>query len=125
MSTEAGSDVAVVGCGAMGALLRQESLDGLPAVKSWIGHAGGARRVVDEEDASGRDPSELVVEANVLVQMENLLTHPSVAERHEAGEVQLHGWVYKIASGEVFGWNEDQRSFAPLADAPPFAEADA
>lgn len=112
------------GCGAMGALLKQERLDGLPAVKSWIGHAGSARRAVDDGEGGGKDPLELVVEANVLVQMENLLTHPSVAERYEAGEVRLYGWVYKIGTGEVLGWDEGRELFLPLSESPPLGEED-
>jgi carbonic anhydrase len=35
------------------------------------------------------------VEENVLVQLENLRTHPSVAAALARDELKLHGWVYK------------------------------
>jgi carbonic anhydrase len=38
---------------------------------------------------------------NVLVQLEHLATHPSVAKGLAEGRLTLHGWIYKIASGEV------------------------
>ena len=40
--------------------------------------------------------------------MENLKTHPSVASRLAAGEVEIEGWVYDIGSGS--GWEVDPES---------------
>lgn len=105
------------GCGAMGALLEQEHLNGLPAVSSWLAHAQGARRSV-EAGASydGENLADAVIEANVLLQLENLLTHPSVAHRHAAGEVRLHGWVYGIGDGHVRAHDAGQECFVSLTD---------
>ena len=41
------------------------------------------------------------VEANVLVQLENLRGHPCVAEALAKDRLTLHGWVYDIATGEI------------------------
>ena len=35
-----------------------------------------------------------MTERNVVDQLGNLRTHPSVATRLEQGDLQLHGWVY-------------------------------
>lgn len=38
---------------------------------------------------------------NVIAQLANLATHPSVARALSAKSVTLHGWVYDIPSGTV------------------------
>ncbi|MYR45752.1 carbonic anhydrase, partial [Streptomyces sp. SID5910] len=42
-----------------------------------------------------------LVRANVLAQLTNLATHPSVARALAEGSVRLHGWVFDIATGGV------------------------
>lgn len=37
----------------------------------------------------------------VKISLENLLTYPSVAERVEAGTLEMHGWRFDISGGEV------------------------
>jgi carbonic anhydrase len=46
--------------------------------------------------------------------LENLRTHPSVAEALTFGQIKLHGWVYDIASGEVRAYDDAWKQFAPL-----------
>ena len=45
------------------------------------------------------------VEENVLVQLENLRTLLVVGSRLVRGDLHLHGWVYIIETGEVFGYD--------------------
>jgi carbonic anhydrase len=104
------------GCGAITGLLHPETLKNMPNVKDWLRrHAEPVREIMAN---SGRleGPDELAqaVDANVLVQIENLRTHPSVAEALAAGRLTLHGWVYDIASGDVRAWNADWKQFGPL-----------
>ena len=64
----------------------------------------------------------------MLVQLENLRTHPSVAVGLSASEIKLHGWVYKIETGEVFGFDPEQHQFVPIEasieDSPGFESGD-
>jgi carbonic anhydrase len=110
-------------CGAMRALLQPpEALEGLPAVTSWLDHAAATRRNVLERYAD-RDPSTLatlMVEENVLTQIENLHTHPSVVRRLTAGKLSIYAWVYKIETGEVFQYDTRTGQYEELgADARP------
>ncbi len=59
------------------------------------------------------------VEENVLIQLENLRTHPAVAARLARGELSLHGWVYKIETGAVFAYDPRQGQFLPLTESVP------
>lgn len=107
-------------CGAVKGLLAPETLDELPAVKSWLGHAEATRRIVKENYShlDSADRLTAAIEENVLVQLENLRTHPVVAARVSRGELKLHGWVYKIETGEVFAYDPEQGQFLPLSPTP-------
>lgn len=110
-------------CGAMGGLLNPDRLaDNMPAVRHWLAHAEATRRIIREKYAHLTDLPLLTAAAqeNVLVQLENLRTHPAVAAGLAKGELKLHGWVYKIETGEVFAFDPATGQFVPLADrAPP------
>jgi len=113
-------DIIVCGhshCGAMKALLELESLGELPAVRHWLTHAEATRRIAKEnyEHLCGGPLVTAAIEENVLVQLENLRTHPAVAAALSRGRLNLHGWVYKIETGEVFTYQPEQEQFVRLA----------
>ncbi len=104
-------------CGAMKGLLEPGQLAALPATAAWLAHAEAARRIV-RENYTHLDGNRLLtatVEENVLVQLENLRTLPSVASRLVRGSLHLHGWVYKIETGEVFAYDLASGQFIPVA----------
>jgi carbonic anhydrase len=104
------------GCGAIHGLLHPESLQNMPHVADWLSHhAEPVREVLAKAGRLG-GPDELpqAVEANVLVQLENLRAHPCVAEALAAGKITLHGWVYDIASGEIRAYQDEWKQFAAL-----------
>lgn len=112
-------DIIVCGhshCGAMQGVLEPEKLDDLPQMKAWLSHADATRRIIKENYADREGASRLTatIEENVLVQLENLRTHPTVAARLARGDVKLHGWVYKIETGEVFSYDPTQGQFMRL-----------
>ena len=100
-------------CGAMKGAMNREAVASLPKVYEWLGYA--------EEAASAAasnpdDPLLAVTEANVLLQLQNLKTHPAVDAGLEAGTLDLHGWVYHIGSGAVTCHDAAASKFVPLAD---------
>jgi carbonic anhydrase len=103
-------------CGAMTGLLNPDGLKESPAVMSWLGHAESTRRIIKENygHLHGSALLTATVEENVLVQLENLRTHPSVAAGIASGKLKLHGWVYKIETGQVFGFDPDSHQFLPI-----------
>ena len=105
-------------CGAMKGLLDETLVADTPAVRSWLGHAETTKRVM-KENYVGLEGEQLVsacVQENVLAQLENLKTHPSVAARLARGRITLHGWVYKIETGQVFAYDPSQGQFVGMAD---------
>lgn len=115
-------DIIVCGhshCGAMQGLLKPESVADLPAVRQWLSHADATARIMKENyghitDADARLTA--TVEENVLVQLENLRTHPAVAAAANRQALKVHGWVYKFETGGVFAFNPDVSQFLPLSD---------
>lgn len=110
-------------CGAMKALLNPDELSDLPAVSGWLDHARETRRIIDANyqhlDDVGKHRA--AIEENVLVQLEHLRTHPSVADKIEKGQIHLHGWVYKIENGDVFSFDPSEGQFTPLAPVKEYA----
>ncbi|MCL4108544.1 UNVERIFIED_CONTAM: hypothetical protein GTU68_022846 [Idotea baltica] len=106
-------------CGAMTALMKPKSLKKLPAVKAHLSHAESTRRIIDENYQHVVDPAErltITVEENVLVQLKNLETHPSVVAAISRGELKLHGWVYKFETGDVFSFDPSCNQFVPIRE---------
>ncbi|MER5499548.1 MULTISPECIES: carbonic anhydrase [unclassified Streptomyces] len=97
------TDIVVCGhsaCGAMTALAERHDLSDAPAIAGWLRHADAsvARTTTVE---SGAAKVAALVRENVLSQLANLSTHPSVARATASGSLTLHGWVYDIATGTV------------------------
>lgn len=110
------ADIIICGhshCGAMQGLLHPDALESLPAVKAYLAHANAALEGVgDSEDAGARLAQ--AIECNVVAQIENMKTHPAVAEALDAGELQLHGWVYTFESGQVAAYDPQANQFQSL-----------
>ncbi|MBI5756912.1 MAG: carbonic anhydrase [Planctomycetales bacterium] len=110
-------------CGAMKGLLDPSMLSDMPAVARWLDHAEATRRIVRQK-YSAQTGDELLMtatEENVLVQLENLRTHPAVAAALSQGKLNLHGWVYEFETGRVFAYDPDVEEFEPLGTNVPVA----
>jgi carbonic anhydrase len=46
----------------------------------------------------------------------DLRTHSSVSLQLRKGNVDLHGWVYSIATGDVWAYDLDSEQFISLLD---------
>ncbi len=108
-------------CGAMKALLQPELLHDAPTMRGWLTHAEATRRLVCENYPHLEGPARLTatVEENVLTQIEHLRTHPAVRARLSSGRLSLHGWVYKLETGEVFQYDASQVQFVPFTQSAP------
>jgi carbonic anhydrase len=105
------------GCGAVAGLLHPEQIRHLPEVTNWLHHSARARKRVEETGGlDSPDVMERAVEANVVVQLENLRTHPCVAEALTAGQIAVHGWVYDFVTGAVTVYQDGEREFVPLGE---------
>jgi len=115
-------DIVICGhsdCGAMTAIAACKCLDHLPAVANWLRHAESAKVInAARQHASDEIRLDSLVRENVIAQLANLKTHPSVALALEQGRLNLHGWVYDIASGAIAALDGTTRRFVSLAEHP-------
>lgn len=113
-------DIVICGhshCGAMSGVLNPEKLQDLPAVRSWLSYADATDRIMRENYQHITDPNARLtatVEENVLVQVENLRTHPSVAAALARKAINIHAWVYKFENGQVFAYQPQSGQFVPV-----------
>ena len=63
------------------------------------------------EPESEEQRMQMLLERNVMLQLQHLKTHPSVAARLAKGDLKLHGWVYDIKTGDVKAYNEAKDCF--------------
>jgi carbonic anhydrase len=109
-------------CGAMKALLNPESLKSMATVRSWMRNAEAALSVANSLGEEGEDHVtrlRRLTEENVLLQLQHLRTHPSVAGALARGELSLSGWVYDIGTGQVKISENGDRKFVAVAEVTP------
>jgi carbonic anhydrase len=98
-------------CGVMRGALNPTALEAFPNVRAWLRYA--------QVDLREPNPSAefllTLAERNVVAQLKNLRSHPSVSARLEEGDLALHGWVYHIGPGDVTAYDEESQTFLPPA----------
>jgi carbonic anhydrase len=87
-------------CGVMKGALNPDALVAYPNVTAWLRYA----------EVSSQDLLALT-EHNVVAQLKNLRTHPTVAARLGDGSLTLHGWVYHIGEGTVTAYDPENGCF--------------
>jgi carbonic anhydrase len=104
-------------CGAMKGLLNPEAVEKMPTVQRWLRNADAALSVANSLAEPDEKPSKLMrrlTEENVLLQLQHLRTHPSVAGAMAREELTISGWVYDIGRGEVRISADGGRVFEPV-----------
>lgn len=106
------------GCSAMHAAMEPERFTQLDHISDWLFYARAAVGVVNElgQDCTAEQRSNMLVEQNVILQLQHLKTHPSVAVHLAKGELTLHGWIYDIKTGMVNAFDDDSNAFIPVSD---------
>ncbi|WP_410534735.1 carbonic anhydrase [Streptomyces sp. KL2] len=105
-------DVVVCGhshCGAVGALVRGDDLDAVPAVRDWLHHATPCPKGEPQDPAVSEG-----VQNHVLTQLLRLRSYPCVAARLGSGELSLHAWYYEVHTGTVLAHRPQTDTFEAL-----------
>ncbi|MET8244032.1 carbonic anhydrase [Streptomyces sp. NPDC005202] len=105
-------DVIVCGhshCGAVGALVRGDDLEAVPAVRDWLAHAAPRPKGAVEDPAVAEG-----VQGHVLTQLLRLRSYPCIAEKLESGRLNLHAWYYEVHTGAVLAHRPQTDSFTAL-----------
>ena len=103
-------------CGAIAAILQPERVAHLPLVSRWVDLSSRIPQLIEERygHLEGEERMTAAVEENVLIQLENLRSFDFVAKKLDAGELQMSGWVFKIATGDVFDYDPITGQFLEL-----------
>lgn len=118
-------DIVVCGhsqCGAMHALLQPPpALASMPHLAEWLEIAAPVRDVIGKHYAhitDIEDRANAAAEENALHALENLQSYPAVRERLAQGNLRLHAWFFKIATGQLYAYRPDAFQYEPLGDVP-------
>ncbi|MHA6234537.1 carbonic anhydrase [Pseudomonas fluorescens group sp. PF-69] len=116
------TDIVICGhsdCGAMTAVAQCKCMDHLPAVAGWLQHSESAK-VINESRPHADEAAKVssMVRENVIAQLANIQTHPSVRLAQEKGRLNLHGWVYDIGTGSIDALDADNKTFKSLVQHP-------
>jgi carbonic anhydrase len=100
-----------VDCGGIRALDTGVDMAAEPALSNWVEFARPAQTHVDAQGLMGDVRHQAIVEANVLLQMENLKTYPAVWRALAGNGLELHGWVYDLANFQLRYYDANQKRF--------------
>jgi carbonic anhydrase len=103
-------------CGAIQAIVHPERVEHLPYVARWLAESSRIPKLIQERYGylEGEARMTAAVQENVLVQLENLRSFDFVARRLDSGVLKISGWVFKIATGEVFDFDPISGQFLQL-----------
>jgi len=103
-------------CGALKAAVNRKGLEKLPKASRWLQHVEGAfshRQPVRPEEGEHAELAS-IIRGNVVAQLANLRSQPSVASAVAHGTLDVHGWYYDILSGRIEQFDEQEGRFLPL-----------
>jgi carbonic anhydrase len=96
-------------CGAIRALSGDQKFLSKTPLGNWLRHAAAAGGTINKtEDAFSK--------RNVMLQLENLRSHPMVYSREASGNLKLHGLWFNIRDAEVFYLESAQKDFVLIDD---------
>jgi carbonic anhydrase len=110
-------------CGGILALDTGVDMATEPTLANWIEFARPAQTHVDAQGLMGHERHQAIVEANVLLQMENLRTYPAVQSALAGNRLELHGWVYDLVNCQLRFYDANQGRFEIFS--PTLSEATA
>jgi len=108
-------------CGGIAALAGEPEPEKQPNISAWLEFARPAR---ERALASGVAEEDLYLETirtNVLIQMDNLRTFPSVVDGEDTGKLRIHGWLYDLHTGTIQAYNPESAEWEPMARHSPRA----
>ena len=111
------SDIIICGhseCGAMRAIQEGRANVPFPNLKSWLRHGEVTAEQLKRHKLPlnvNLAPHNILSQANVLKQLENLQTYTPVRERMEQKKLRIHGWWFDIAQASVHTYDQEKGTF--------------
>jgi carbonic anhydrase len=104
-------------CGAVKGLISDTPVD-LPHCSTWLKNGRKTNVLLQQGTTKTGDHPHLnaAIKANVLGQVDNLLTHAFVRDRWKAKKFAIHAWLYGVDSGAILTFDQEKNEFYPLED---------
>jgi carbonic anhydrase len=80
-------------------------------VSAVVEYAVSAAESLSDKNENANERLKRLTQENVLLQLQHLRTHPSVAGALARGDLTISGWVYNIGTGEVLISENGDRAF--------------
>jgi len=105
-------------CGACESLYQDLSkADHLVHVRKWL-ELGEKAKEITLSKIKDKSDTEAILrmteKESIKIQLENLLTYPEVVRKVKSGQLDIHGWYYKIADGCIEYYNGKTNEFEEL-----------
>lgn len=98
-------------CGACRSMSLKEQKESINSfTRKWLEPLHALTNSQDSRNHSGNE-RERIEKANILLQMQNLLSYPFIAEKVNRQQIRITGWYYKIPTGEVLFYDESEKKF--------------
>jgi len=104
-------------CGAIASLYMDLDDKAMVHTKKWLTLGDKAKSLAGlalGENAETETLLRLTEKLSIVTQIENLLTYPCVKSKVDAGEINIHGWLYDIEDGHIQFYDPDETSFKTL-----------
>ena len=87
-------------------------------IKTWLalGMQAKERTLRNKKFTTTEEMYRATERNSIRHQLDNLLTYPDVKKLLEKGELQIHGWYYNIATGEIEYYKKDEDIFRPISE---------
>lgn len=117
-------DIVVCGhsdCGAMRAILSNESPPASPNLAEWLDVGRTALAMLDSPSSvgAGLEIHNRLSQLNVLHQLDNLRTYPAVRDRIAKGDLRLNAWWFDLSKAEVLAFDDHAGKFSPIGEEDP------
>lgn len=102
-------------CGGIDALMKNEDGVGSEFIDKWLSLMKPVRdRVLAHFGEPNKHACTACEMAAILHSARNLMTFPWIAERVEAGDLDLHAWYFDMESGQLLSYLPQTGAFEPL-----------
>lgn len=105
-------------CGAIKGLFEKLDPIKLGLLKKWLEWGEGAKRMTMLTLSPTATPTEkyrIAERISIIYQLDHLMTYPFIKKKVLAGEIALHGWYFKIETGEIDFYDPQKFTFIPLS----------
>lgn len=113
-------DIIVCGhshCGAIEGLYKTMDPGQLTILRRWLHWGEEAKRITMSSAKQGTPAQELyriTEQVSVILQLDHLMSYPTVKKLVSENKVNLHGWYYCIETGEISYYEPTKCRFIPL-----------